>query len=98
MLQAGLTIRGLSFSNRVCSTDFESGAKKYMNNVPTIVPITIKLEKPKPRNSQNNSGERHRFSFSSSACGDIDENMETEITESTHKERLTTEVERLKED
>ena len=34
-----------------------------MTNAPNIVPKTIKLEKPKARNSRNNSGERRPFSF-----------------------------------
>ena len=65
-----------------------------MNNVLTIVSKTVKLEKPKPRNSRDRRGERQRISLLSSASGDINENMEM-LSQLMKKNLL--EVERLKE-
>ena len=59
-----------------------------MNNVPTIISKTTKLEKPKPKNSRHSSGGIHRISFSSSASGDIDENMETGSADPFQGEKL----------
>ena len=49
---------------------------------------TIKLEKPRSRNSRNYSGERHRFSFPFCACSDISGSMETDSAELNQQEKL----------
>lgn len=45
-----------SSSHRVCSAHFKNGKKTYMDNVPTIVPKTVKLTKTTPRKTLNSSG------------------------------------------
>ena len=45
-----------SKSHRVCSDHFVGGKKTYMNNIPTIVPKTIKPKEWKPRKTMSSSG------------------------------------------
>ena len=44
-----------SASHRVCSAHFEGGKKTYLNNVPTIVPKTVKPTINKPRSTRNSA-------------------------------------------
>ena len=76
-------------NKKLLSSQFQGGAKTYLNNELNTVPKTIKLEIPNPRNSRNSRGEIHRISFASSY---IEENMETDSAELTQKEKLATEV------
>ena len=46
--------------HRVCSAHFVGGRKTYTNNVPTIVPKSLKLSVPKKRDSANSFGLRTR--------------------------------------
>eukprot|EP00794_Sanderia_malayensis_P005136 gene5136-biopygen4188 len=45
-----------STSHRVCSDHFEGGKKTYMNNIPTVVPKTIRPASNKPRCTRNSTG------------------------------------------
>ena len=45
-----------STSHRVCSEHFVGGKKTYMNNVPTVVPKTIKITERKARETRNSLG------------------------------------------
>ncbi|XP_065658624.1 uncharacterized protein LOC136083146 [Hydra vulgaris] len=42
-----------SSSHRVCSAHFQGNKKTYMNNVPTIIPKTVKLTARVPRKTKN---------------------------------------------
>ncbi|XP_065650766.1 uncharacterized protein LOC136078877 [Hydra vulgaris] len=49
-----------SSSHRVCSAHFQGNKKTYMNNVPTIIPKTVKLTARVPRKTKNSLGLIHK--------------------------------------
>ncbi|XP_012564728.2 uncharacterized protein LOC105849002 [Hydra vulgaris] len=49
-----------SSSHRVCSAHFQGNKKTYMNNVPTIIPKTVKLTAHVPRKTKNSLGLLHK--------------------------------------
>ncbi|XP_065683449.1 uncharacterized protein LOC136096194 [Hydra vulgaris] len=49
-----------SSSHRVCSAHFHGNKKTYMNNVPTIIPKTVKLTAHVPRKTENSLGLLHK--------------------------------------
>ncbi|XP_065642964.1 uncharacterized protein LOC136074560 [Hydra vulgaris] len=49
-----------SSSHRVCSAHFQGNKKTYMNNVPTIIPKTVKLTTRVPRKTKNSLGLIHK--------------------------------------
>ena len=44
--------------HRICAKRFIGGRKSYMNNVPTIVPKTIKPPEVKPRKTRTSEGKK----------------------------------------
>ena len=85
-------------THRVCSEHFVGGKKTYMNNVPTIVPKTIKPTENKPRNTMNSSGAKR--CILSPIRPDVTSNIETQLTleEELNQQlsKLTKEIEDLK--
>nr|XP_047124127.1 uncharacterized protein LOC105845508 [Hydra vulgaris] len=47
-------------SYRVCSAHFQGNKKTYMNNVPTIIPKTVKLTAHVPKKTKNSLGLLHK--------------------------------------
>ena len=86
-----------SISHRVCSDHFVGGKKSYMNNVPTIVPKTIKPTEWKPRKTLNSSG-NHRSPLSPIRASNTTERIEQQLEQELNREldRLTVELQELK--
>ena len=78
-----------STSHRVCSEHFVGGKKTYMNNVPTVVPKTIKITERKARETRNSLGLIPEIALPTTA-DDVSEGNET------NEERLANEVSLLK--
>ena len=70
--------------HRVCSAHFVGGKKTYMNNVPLIVPKTVKPVQPKPRQTLASSGNRGRPL--------VEINMNTNDTEIENEQPLLGEI------
>ena len=77
--------------HRVCSEHFEGGKKTYTNNIPTIVPKSIKPTKFKERTTNNSKGMKRSFPSS-----DDDETAECPPPQLSTEEILSQEVEMLK--
>ena len=70
-----------SISHRVCSAHFTGGRKTYENNIPTIVPKTIKPKQVAPRTSLNSSGlKRKLLSPVKRTSGELEEDISSEET------------------
>ena len=72
--------------HRVCSSHFLDGKKTYMNNVPLIVPKTIKPVPAKPRLTMTSSGQRPRMGV---LCEEVTRNNQecaSEILDDAYKE------------
>ena len=50
-------------AHRVCSAHFKDGKKTYMNNVPTVVPKTVKPTPIKERLSRKQSWHKEKITF-----------------------------------
>ena len=82
-----------SASHRVCSAHFEGGKKTYLNNVPTVVPKTVKPTINKPRNTRNSATTQRDPAVmewrTSNCCAYENEGISTEQLLESRVEQLT---------
>ena len=88
-----------SASQRVCSAHFEGGEKTYLNNVPTIMPKTVRMTINKPRSTRNSviaSRDPAMMELTTSnGCAYEIEGVSMEQKLESRVEQLTAEIQKL---
>ena len=85
--------------HRVCSAHFEGGKKTYDNNIPTIVPKTIKPSKGKERTSRNSLGLiTTNETFGNSGDSDSDTHLGQDLSEPCEENMPKEEIQVLREE
>ena len=75
-------------SHRVCSLHFAGRKKTYLNNVPTIVPKTVKPIERTPRRTLNSTGVLKRFLSNVQIPDDLTKSIETETESDLTQEAI----------